>query len=218
MSTLECIIKEPNEAIKASVIWLHGLGASADDFLPIVPRLKLPQIRFIFPQAPVQPVTLNQGYAMPAWYDIYGLDLNSKQDEAGIRKTEQEISALIQREIEQGIPANKIVLMGFSQGGAVALHTALRFTERLGGVMALSSYLPLADFLMEEKHPTNQDLPIFVAHGTQDQVLPLLASELTCEYLEAQNYAVDYHVYDMAHEVCLPEIRDIAAWLQKVLE
>jgi phospholipase/carboxylesterase len=212
---------EPKTTAKASVIWLHGLGARADDFISIIPRLKIPEkmaIRFVFPQAPVQPVTLNQGYEMPAWYDLYGLSLDSKQDERGIRKAESSIANLIAREIERGITADKIVLIGFSQGGAMVLHTALRFPQKLAGVMALSSYLPLADFLTEEKSNANQQMPIFIAHGKSDRVLPIVAGELTREYLVAQEYRVDYHVYDMAHEVCLQEITDISNWLQQVLQ
>ena len=220
-SLLSCIEIEPKSTAMASVIWLHGLGATADDFVPIIRRLKIPEsvgVRFVFPQAPTLPVTLNQGYIMPAWYDIYSLELHSKQDEQGIRKAEVNIAQLISREVERGIATDKIILMGFSQGGAMALHTALRFPQRLAGVMALSSYLPIAEFLVNEKNSANQELPVFIAHGTRDKVLPIIASELTREYLTAQNYPVDYHVYEMAHEVCMEEIVDISAWLQRVLQ
>lgn len=221
MAHLDCLEIEPKQSATSSVIWLHGLGASANDFVPVIPRLNLPEdhaIRFIFPQAPTQPVSLNQGYHMPAWYDIYGLALDSQQDEKGIRKSEADLAALIAREHERGIALDKIILAGFSQGGAMALHTALRFPHKLAGVMVLSSYLPLADFMADEKHSANATTSIFVAHGSYDHVLPLVAGEMTCEYLRTHNYDVAWHVYDMAHEVCAEEIADISAWLQRVLQ
>jgi phospholipase/carboxylesterase len=220
MQKLDYKIIEPKETANACIIWLHGLGASADDFVPLVPQLQLPlgaEIRFIFPQAPVQPVTLNGGYEMPSWYDIYGLDRDSKQDEPGIRNSEQMLMGLINEQIDLGVPSERIVLAGFSQGGAVVLHTALRFAQKLGGVMVLSSYLPIADFLAEEKNPANSQLPIFIAHGEKDTVVPLLSAELTLQYLQAENYEVDMHLYPMGHEVCLAEISDISQWLQTSL-
>jgi phospholipase/carboxylesterase len=204
----------------ACVIWLHGLGATADDFIPLVPQLSLPKdlaIRFIFPQAPQIPVTLNMGVMMPAWFDLLGLGLDSKQDELGIRSAEDLLAQLISEQIEQGIPSKKIVIAGFSQGGALALHSALRYPKKLAGVMALSSYLPLADFLEEEKSAANYGMSVFVAHGENDAVLPLVAAEMTCRYLRDLDYQVEDHIYSMAHEVCMDEVNDISVWLTKVL-
>lgn len=204
----------------ACVIWLHGLGASADDFLDVVPQLTLPHdiaVRYIFPQAPSMPVTINMGISMPAWYDLYGLGLDSKQDEPGIRSAEELLAPLIEEQVEDGIPSEKIILAGFSQGGALALHTALRFPKKLAGVMALSSYLPIADFLEEEKSSANYGLPIFVAHGEQDAVLPVVAAEMTIKYLRELDYPVVEKFYPMAHELCLEEINDISEWLTDVL-
>lgn len=205
---------------EACIIWLHGLGATADDFIPLVPELNLPDdlaIRFVFPQAPQMPVTLNMGTTMPAWYDLFGLGLDSKQDEAGIRSAEVLLAQLIAEQVEDGIPSDKIVVIGFSQGGALALHTALRYQQKLAGAMVLSSYLPIADFLEEEKATENYGLPVFVAHGVKDAVLPLEAAEITCKYLRDLDYQVDDHVYPMGHEVCLAEINDISVWLSRVL-
>lgn len=218
--SLDYLEINPNNTAKASVIWLHGLGASADDFMSIVPQLKLPEeltVRFIFPQAPILPVTVNNGYEMPAWYDVYGFDRTSKQDELGIRRSESQLAQLIEAELTRGVASKNIVLAGFSQGGAIALHTALRYQQPLAGVMVLSSYLPIAEFIAEEKSDANAQLPIFIAHGDDDHILPLVAAELTREYLQAHNYSIDWHIYPMAHTVCYEEIRDISAWLQKVL-
>ena len=219
-TSLDCLEINPKNTTKATVIWLHGLGAGADDFLSIVPQLKLPEslaVRFVFPQAPILPVTINNGYEMPAWYDVYGFDRTSKQDEQGIRRSEEQLAQLINTEINNGISSDKIVLAGFSQGGAIALHTALRYTQKLAGVMVLSSYLPIADLMAEEKSIENTNLAIFIAHGSNDTVLPLAMAQLTREYLQAHDYPIDWHIYPMAHQVCLEEIRDISAWLQKVL-
>jgi phospholipase/carboxylesterase len=216
LATIEIDSKNPAQG---TVIWMHGLGASADDFVSIIPMLALPDdlaIRFVFPQAPTQPITLNAGYHMPAWYDIYDLSLQSPQDETGIRQSQSHIEALIEQERQRGIAVDKIVLAGFSQGGAIALHTALRFSQTLAGVMALSSYLPLVDFLVEEKSDANQDTPIFIAHGHQDDMLPIAAGEMTCERLIAEGYKVDWHVYEMAHQVCAAELTDISVWLQQI--
>ena len=202
------------------VIWLHGLGATADDFVSIVPQLNLPDdlaVRFVFPQAPMQPVTLNMGYVMPAWYDILGLGLDSQQDGPGIRQAQTQLSALINAEIAQGIASEHIVLAGFSQGGALALQTALRFPQKLAGVMALSSYLPLADCVAVEKNIENANLPILITHGISDKVLPLLAGEMTSKHLAELGHPVTFKTYPMAHEVCSEEIHDIVTWLQKIL-
>lgn len=218
--SLDYLEINPNNPAKASVIWLHGLGASADNFMSIVPQLKLPEelaIRFIFPQAPSLAVTINNGYEMPAWYDVYGFDRTSKQDEQGIRLSEAQLTELINSEIRNGIPSEKIVLAGFSQGGAIALHTALRFKQKLAGAMVLSSYLPIAEFIADEKSEENAKLSIFIAHGDADNILPLVAAELTQEYLVAYDYKIEAHIYSMAHQVCHEEIKDISNWLQKVL-
>jgi phospholipase/carboxylesterase len=211
---------EPSNTATACVIWLHGLGATADDFMPIIPQLKLPEelaVRFIFPQANILPVSLNRGFEMPAWFDIYGIALKSRQDEVGIRASETDLLELINAQIEQGILSERIVLAGFSQGGARVLHTALRFPHKLAGAMVLSSYLPIAEFLAEEKSSANQALPIFVAHGECDDVIPMSTAELTCEALQTEQYQLETHFYPMAHEVCGQEIADISAWLQRVL-
>lgn len=214
---------EPKSATKpeACVIWLHGLGATADDFIPLIPELKLPDnhaVRFVFPQAPTQAVTLNNGIEMPSWFDILGLGLKSEQDESGIRAAEELLTPLIEAQIDEGIASDKIVLVGFSQGGALALHTGLRFQKKLAGVMALSSYLPIADFLEDEKSAVNYGMPVFVAHGKKDAVLPLEAAEITCRHLRDLDYTVEEHIYPMGHEVCAAEVADLSAWLLNVLE
>ena len=210
----------PDKPAKACVIWLHGLGATANDFMSIVPELQLPidlAIRFVFPQAPMSPVTLNMGYVMPAWYDILGLEFDSPQDEVGLRQMEQQVHELIQAEISRGTASDKIILAGFSQGGAMALHAALRFPQRLAGVMALSSYLPLADNLVSERSKANVNISILITHGTEDTVLPPLVSKISSEILRKAGFPVQYKIYSMAHEVCRAEIVDISSWIQQVL-
>jgi len=216
LETLELISGEADE-VNSSVIWLHGLGADGHDFAPIVQELALPSVRFILPHAPVMPVTLNNGYAMPAWYDIYGLGLDSRQDEIGIRASEAKIQALVANEIARGIPSTNIVLAGFSQGGAIALHTALRYPQRLAGVLALSTYLPLKSQLEKESSAANQNLPIFMAHGTFDTVITLQVAQLSAEVLNKQGYPLDWHEYAMAHSVSNEEIHDIRHFLSTVL-
>jgi phospholipase/carboxylesterase len=197
-----------------AVIWLHGLGADGHDFEPLVPELRLSfAARFVFPHAPVRPVTINGGMAMRAWYDILGFDRRAREDEAGIRASAAAVTELIDREVDRGIPAQRIVLAGFSQGGAIALHTALREPRALGGLMALSTYLPLPGTLAAERSAANARLPIFLAHGTSDSVLPHSLGETSRRTLEAQGYAVDWHSYAMAHSVCVEEIGAISAWL-----
>ena len=197
-----------------AVIWLHGLGADGHDFEPIVPELGLRiAVRFVFPHAPVRPVTINGGMPMRAWYDIRGFSRTAAEDEAGIRASASAVVELIDREVERGVPSERIVLAGFSQGGAIALHTALRERRALGGVMALSTYLPLAALLAEERSLANAGIPIFMAHGTVDNVLPLALGEAARRALEALGYAVEWHAYPMAHSVCLEEISAIGAWL-----
>ena len=204
----------------ASVIWLHGLGADGRDFEPIVPELCLPRepgIRFIFPHAPHRPVTINQGYVMRAWYDVAATEFGRREDEAGIRESEQAVRALIQRETERGIASERIVLAGFSQGGAVVLHTGLRLPQRLAGIMALSTYLPLADTLTAEAHPANADVPIFMAHGTDDPLIPVSLGQQSADLLTRRGANLEWRTYEMEHSVCLDEIHDIAAWLIRTL-
>jgi phospholipase/carboxylesterase len=196
------------------------LGADGYDFQPIVPQLQLPEelaIRFIFPHAPVRPVTLNNGMKMPAWFDIFGLTPGSQQDEAGIRNAEQRVVDLIDQEIASGIPSEKIVLAGFSQGGAVALQTGLRYPKPLAGILGLSTLLTLAEKLPQELSPANRSIPIFLAHGSQDTLLPIFLGEMVRDFLESLNYPVIWKTYPMAHAVCPEEIRDISMWLQNVL-
>jgi len=210
-----------NSKINASVIWLHGLGADGHDFEPIAQQLLqpkyFPNVRFILPHAPDMPVTRNNGYVMPAWYDIYGITPVSREDEAGIHASQRAINVLIQTEIDRGIPSERIVLAGFSQGGAIALHTALRYPQRLGGVLALSTYLPLHAKLAIEANPANTNTPIFMAHGVFDSVISLEMSKISRDLLQSRQFFVSWHEYPMAHSVCAEEITDIAHFLQQVL-
>jgi phospholipase/carboxylesterase len=211
---LDAVERETGPAPGLAVIWLHGLGADGHDFEPIVPELGLGiAVRFVFPHAPVRPVTINGGMAMRAWYDILGFDRRAREDDAGIRASATAVTELIDAQVERGMRTERIVLAGFSQGGAIALHTALREPRPLAGVMALSTYLPLAGHLAAERSEANARLPIFMAHGTADNVLPLALGETSRRALEAQGYAVDWHVYPMAHSLCVEEISAIGAWL-----
>jgi phospholipase/carboxylesterase len=207
----------PTTPCQKTVIWLHGLGADGHDFVPIVSELQLPAstgIRFLFPHAPVMPVTLNNGYEMPAWFDIYDLARINVVDENGIKKSIATVEALIAKEEARGISSNNIILAGFSQGAVIALITALGFTKPLGGVLALSGYLPMAEKVLQHATTVNRTLPIFVAHGTADSVLPFAFGEATYKALTQAGYQVDWHSYNMPHTVCPEEIRDISAWLQ----
>jgi phospholipase/carboxylesterase len=206
-----------------SIIWLHGLGADGHDFEPIVPELQLPAtlpLRFVFPHAPVRPVTINGGMSMRAWYDIFSLDREGPVDEDGIRASGEILNALIQRETERGIPANRIVAAGFSQGGAIAMHAALRYPENLAGLMALSTYLPLPESLDAEvisnARAANRDIPIFMAHGSFDPVLPMQMGSDSARLLRAKDFEVEWHDYPMAHAVCAEEIMHIRNWLLRV--
>ena len=204
----------------AAVIWLHGLGADGNDFAGLVPQLDLqgcPAIRFVFPHSPSIPVTLNGGYVMPAWYDIMGVNLVDRQDSAGIQKSEKDITALIENEVARGIPYERIVLAGFSQGCAMALHTGLRLPHRLAGIMALSGYLPLADRIATERMQANANTPIFMAHGTQDPVVVLARGEDSRNALAALGHPVQWHTYPMPHSVHPREVADISAFLKQVL-
>ncbi|MDH5360213.1 MAG: alpha/beta hydrolase [Gammaproteobacteria bacterium] len=217
---LETIVIEPGTKATACVIWLHGLGADGHDFEAIVPELGLPAgngVRFVFPHAPFMPVTINQGYVMRAWYDILSMEIAATQDEAGIRHSAQLLEALIDEQRRQGIAAEKIVLAGFSQGGAIALHTGLRHAEKLAGIMVLSSYLPLEDMLQGEATEANRNTPVLLAHGTQDPVVPYRLGVQTRRVLKDLDYPVQWHEYAMEHSVCLEEIKDISYWLDKRL-
>ena len=204
----------------AAVIWMHGLGADGNDFVPIVGELELPEdlgIRFIFPHAPMRPVTINGGMVMRAWYDIVGSDLTNRGDEAGIRDSQRRIEQLIAREKARGIAASRLVLAGFSQGGVIALQAGLRHPERLAGIMALSTDLALPQALAAEADPANSDVPIFMAHGTADPMIRLDWADASRRALEAQGYAIEWHTYPMQHSVCIEEVGDLDAWLARVL-
>jgi phospholipase/carboxylesterase len=201
----------------ASVIWLHGLGADGNDFVPVVKMLNLPHVRFILPHAAYKKVTANNGYKMRAWYDVFGFTVGSREDEAGVHESQAYIESLISKEVARGIPANRIILAGFSQGGAVALQTGLRHKQALAGIMALSTYLPLKASLVKEKSKDNQLIPIFMAHGTFDNVIPLSINRLSFEVLQAQHYTINWHEYPMAHSVNPQEIEDIREFLRTTL-
>jgi len=201
-----------------AVIWLHGLGADGHDFEPLVPELRLPEdlaLRFVFPHAPIRPVTINAGMRMRAWYDIVAIDRRARQDEEGIRASAAATVELIEREQERGIAAGRIVLAGFSQGGAIAIHAALRYPQRLAGLIALSTWMPLGETLAAEGSAANRDLPVFMAHGRQDPMVPVTLGEQTREALAAAGYPLEWQTYDMPHAVCPAEIADISAWLQE---
>jgi phospholipase/carboxylesterase len=204
-----------------TVIWLHGLGADGHDFEPIVEEFdldRLPATRFVFPHAPMRAVTVNGGYVMRAWYDIVSADFSARaEDEAGVRDSARKLEALIAREIERGIADENIVLAGFSQGGAIALHAGLRHAQRLAGILALSTYLPLADTLAGEAHPANRETPIFMAHGQADPVIPYRFGERSGETLRAQGWPVEWRGYRADHTVTMDELRDIETWLRGVL-
>ena len=215
---LETVEIECGASPRAAVVWMHGLGADGHDFAPIVPELTLPvPVRFVFPHAPMRPVTINQGMVMRAWYDVRGIGGERREDGDGVRASQAQIEALIARERARGIPADRLVLAGFSQGGAMALHTGLRHPERLAGIMALSCALPLADALADEASPANRATSIFMAHGTSDDVIPLARARQAHDVLVKLGYPVDWHDYPMPHSVCAEEIADISAWLTTVL-
>ena len=202
------------------VIWMHGLGADGNDFVPIVPEINLPAspaIRFIFPHAPQQPVTINGGYVMRAWYDIVAPDLTAQQDKNGILASEKAICELIDQQVTQGIDPQRIVIAGFSQGGAMALHIGLRTQHMLAGIMALSCYVPLMDELPVENADQDRALPIFMGHGIYDAVVPVDAGIVSRRYLEARGYTIQWHDYPMEHSVCVEEITDIGRWLKSII-
>ncbi len=217
---LECVEHETGPAPTHSVIWLHGLGADGHDFAPIVPELRLPAgraVRFVFPHATIQPVTINGGMAMRSWYDILTPQLVKREDETGIRASEQAILALIARENTRGVPSANIVLAGFSQGCAMTLHTGIRTRFKLAGLMGLSGYLPLGDLAQAEHQTANLNTPIFLAHGTYDPVVAPERAEVSRARLQELGYKVQWHTYPMPHSVCPEEIADISQFLQSVL-
>lgn len=220
MSLLETVEITTGDAPAAAVIWMHGLGADGNDFVPIVRELDLsgcPSIRFVFPHAETMPVTINNGYVMRAWYDILGMDLVRREDEAGLRKSQVQIEQLIAREIERGIPASRIVLAGFSQGCAMTLQTGLRYPQKLAGLVCLSGYLPLSTLIKDERSEANLHTPIFMAHGRGDPVVQIGRAEASRELLKELGHPVEWHEYLMPHSVCEEEIDDIGAWLQRIL-
>ena len=217
---LETVEVEPRAAADAAVVLMHGLGADGHDFESLVPELRLPaspKVRWVFPHAPVRPVTINGGARMRAWYDIVGLDRRAPEDEAGIRDSSRAVLDLVRRERERGIAASRVVLAGFSQGGAVALFAALRWPERLAGVAALSTYIPLAGTLEKEAHPANAAVPVFMAHGTLDPLVPPALGEGSRDLLRSRGYDVEWHEYPMPHGVCADEVADLRAWLLRAL-
>jgi phospholipase/carboxylesterase len=211
---MEAIQIETGPRPEAAVIWLHGLGADGHDFEPIVPELELTKpVRFVFPHAPIRPITINNGMRMRAWYDIYQFG-GGREDEQGLRASQKLVDELI---AAQGLPPEKIVLAGFSQGGAIVLQTGLRHAERLAGIMALSCYLPIATSVAAERSAANRSIPIFMAHGAYDDIIPIQRAQQSRAALESLGYAVEWHDYPMPHSVCAPEIADISAFLSKVI-
>ena len=214
------VVIEPSKPATAAVVWLHGLGADGHDFEPVAAELGrggLDDIRFVFPHAPVRPVTINGGMEMRAWYDIAGPDLDRRADEEGVRASAGIARGLVDEQVARGIAGERIVLAGFSQGGAIALYAGLRFPFRVAGILALSAYLPAAKSLAAEAHAANRDVPIFLAHGSQDPVIALALSEHSRAAMADLGYIVEVHTYPMPHSVCAEEIRDIANWLHRVL-
>jgi phospholipase/carboxylesterase len=219
-TSLETIQIETSTNPTVAVIWMHGLGADGNDFVPIVNELDLtgcPGIRFIFPHAPTMPVTINGGYVMRAWYDILGTDLVKREDEAGLRHSQKAIEQLIANEKARGIPAERIILAGFSQGCAMALQTGLRYPEKLAGLMCLSGYVPIHQTVAAERSPANQNTPIFLAHGRADPVIPIHRAEQSRDVLKSLGYAIEWHEYMMQHSVCEEEIEHMGNWLRHVL-
>jgi phospholipase/carboxylesterase len=213
---LETLELNPTKTPKLTIILLHGLGADGKDFESIVPELKLPEnlpIRFVFPHAPMQPVTINNGYIMRAWYDIVSFHIDEHADEAGIQRSEQELTKLINREEERGMSADKIILAGFSQGAVIALTTGLRYPKKLAGILALSGYLPYAEDVIAHSNPENKNIPIFIGHGTEDDVVPFFLGTLSAETLRKHQFNVSFHSYPIPHTVSMEEIRDIREWL-----
>jgi len=205
---------ESGPNVEFAIVWLHGLGADGNDFVPVVPELKLPlATRFVFPHAPVRPVTINGGYPMRAWYDIVSFDRGAGEDVAGVRASSAILGELIDREAARGIPAERIVIAGFSQGGAVALYAALTGRRPLSGVLALSTYLPAADTVFADEAPVNSEIPVWMGHGDHDPVIQLSVADRSRQQMEAAGIDVDWHTYPMPHSLCPLELQDIAEWL-----
>ncbi|MGB5178467.1 MAG: alpha/beta fold hydrolase [Gammaproteobacteria bacterium] len=218
---LDAVEINPAGMPRACIIWLHGLGADGHDFEPLIPQLGLVDtlgVRVVLPHAPQRAVTINSGMVMPAWYDIRAADFSRGEDSAGIRESEQQLQALIRREVDNGIPPQRIVLAGFSQGGAMVLHTGLRYSQPLAGILALSSYLPLADTLATEATAANSKVPIMMAHGMQDPVVPLMLALQSRDRLQQLGYNVNWHSYPMQHALCPEEIGDVRDWLRPRLD
>lgn len=216
MQSLKTLQIETQENPDSAVIWLHGLGANGNDFAPIIPQLDLPDrlaIRFIFPHAPLRPITINQGYEMPGWYDVVSHDIVSGEDEQGIVQTSQTISQMCQQQEALGITSNRIILAGFSQGGAIALHCGTRYPNPLAGIMALSTYLPLQASLSREAHSANKKTDIFMAHGSQDDVVATQFGQRSYQVLKDAGYPIHWHEYAMPHSLCPEETTDIGLWL-----
>jgi phospholipase/carboxylesterase len=217
MASLSAVEIEPRQPAAAVVVWLHGLGADGHDFEPVAAELGLLRVRYVFPHAPPRPVTINHGYVMRAWYGIASLDLSRAEDEQGIRSSQEAVEELIRRELSRGFSPAQLVLAGFSQGGAVALHTGLRYREPLAGILALSTYLPLPSRLAAEAHPANATTPIWMAHGSADSVVPIGLARRSRDILEQAGHPVEWHTYTMDHGVCPEELRTISEWLGRVL-
>ncbi len=218
MNYLPCVEVEPHNPADAAVIWLHGLGADGHDFEPIVPELRLPDnaaIRFVFPHAPSMPVTINNGMVMPAWYDILDMSMDKQVDEKQLLASSHAISALIDREIARGIDSKRIVIAGFSQGGAVGYQTALAYSKPLAGLIAMSAYFATSESIVSSKE--NKSLPIQIYHGTMDPIVPEPLGKHTYETLKEKGYSVNYQTYPMQHGVCTEEVMDISRWIQKIL-
>jgi len=211
----QSVIIEPENPAQSCVIWLHGLGADGNDFVSVVPEFMLSSTRFIFPHAPMRPITINGGMVMRGWYDISGLDFNDKEDLVGINESAQLVKNLIAEQIQLGISSKKIVIAGFSQGGAIALYAGLRYDAPLAGILALSTYLPAATQLAHERHVANHDVPILMMHGTFDTVVPPQLAVMSRDILLATNYKVEWKSYPMAHQLCMPQVADIDKWLQE---
>ena len=220
MQNLPSEIVKTSEQTEYTVIWMHGLGADGNDFVPVIPELKLPaslKVKFVFPHAPVRPVTLNNGMEMRAWYDLLSLDRAKTANEDDILTTVTWINQMIDTEIESGTPSKKILLAGFSQGGVIALHTGLRYPKKLAGIMALSTYMPFKENVIAQASDTQKGMPIFAAHGEYDPVIPLASYQDYVPTLENNGYKVESHTYPMEHSLSLEEINHISAWLQKTL-
>jgi phospholipase/carboxylesterase len=220
ISSPDAVVIQPSASVDASVIWLHGLGADGHDFEPIVPHLGsalTERTRFVFPHAPMRPVTINGGYVMRAWYDVVDADIARRADAAGVHESEEILRGYIEAQVASGIPSERIVVAGFSQGGAIALHSGLRYPQRLAGVLGISSYLPLPSEIAEGRAQANAATPMFMAHGTQDAVIPVAAGEQSRDFLKDLHYDIEWHTYPIPHSVCLEEIEDISRWLLRVL-